>query len=359
MLFHKINIMNENENPNISMEPPRRLPFIKLYNFISILWLGEKRRRIITNTILGFASLIVFLYVFFWSAPRKFPVGSIYDLKSGQTLSSTTESLVKSNVIKSDFWFKSFVYLFSLGDVIVVEGDYALHKKQSVLTLAWRVSHGELDIVPIKITIPEGINSYEIADILSNNFPSFDRRVFLNLVDKNKLEGYLFPDTYFFMPNIMESEVAKIMTDNYKEKIKKVIDDINEFGKSESDVIKMASIIEDEARTKESREIIAGILWKRISIGMALQVDSSFKYINGKTTATLSTEDLNTDSPYNSYTRRGLPPTPISNPGLEAIKATINPIKTSYLYFLTDNNGNMHYAVTFEEHVANKFKYLR
>jgi UPF0755 protein len=92
---------------------------------------------------------------------------------------------------------------------------------------------------------------------------------------------------------------------------------------------------------------------------MALQVDSSFKYINGKTTATLTAEDLKIDSPYNSYTHLGLPPTPISNPGLESILDAITPTKTSYLYFLTDAQGNMHYAVTFEEHVSNKTKYLR
>jgi UPF0755 protein len=131
------------------------------------------------------------------------------------------------------------------------------------------------------------------------------------------------------------------------------------FGKPEGDIIKMASIVEEEGRTMETREIIAGILWKRISIKMPLQVDSSFKYINGKTTATLTTEDLKIDSPYNSYTNRGLPPTPISNPGLAAIRATINPIKTPYLYFLSDKNGNMHYAITFEEHVENKLKYLK
>ena len=92
---------------------------------------------------------------------------------------------------------------------------------------------------------------------------------------------------------------------------------------------------------------------------MALQVDSSFKYINGKTTATLTNDDLKIDSPYNSYTNRGLPPTPISNPGLAAIKATINPQNTPFLYFLTDKDGNMHYSVTFEDHVANKLKYLK
>ncbi len=313
------------------------------------------------NLIMFLVAIIIatILYISVWSAPSTYPVGTIYDLKTSQTLSIVSNNFIKSNAIRSDFWFKSFVYVFSLGKAKVIEGDYALYKKQNVFTLAWRVTHGLLDIVPIKITIPEGTNSFEIADILANNFPSFDKNTFLDLVKTEKLEGYLFPDTYFIMPNMKETDIIKMMTDNFNEKMKEVSTDIKKFGKSESDVIKMASIIEEEGRTTETREIIAGILWKRLFINMPLQVDSSFKYIDGKTTENLTSDDLKIDSPYNSYINRGLPPTAISNPGLEAIKATINPIKTTYLYFLTDKDGNMHYAVTFEEHVANKLKYLK
>ena len=313
------------------------------------------------NLIMFLVAIIIatILYISVWSAPSTYPVGTIYDLKTSQTLSIVSNNFLKSNAIRSDFWFKSFVYVFSLGKAKVIEGDYALYKKQNVFTLAWRVTHGLLDIVPIKITIPEGTNSFEIADILANNFPSFDKNTFLDLVKTEKLEGYLFPDTYFIMPNMKETDIIKMMTDNFNEKMKEVSTDIKKFGKSESDVIKMASIIEEEGRTTETREIIAGILWKRLFINMPLQVDSSFKYIDGKTTENLTSDDLKIDSPYNSYINRGLPPTAISNPGLEAIKATINPIKTTYLYFLTDKDGNMHYAVTFEEHVANKLKYLK
>lgn len=310
------------------------------------------------STCFALTIITIFFYTFIWSAPSNFPVRSIYDLKSGQTLSVVSNNLVNLHIIKSDFWFKSFVYIFSVGRARVIEGNYALNNKQDAVELAWRITHGQLDIVPVKITIPEGLSSFDIADILSNKFPSFDKKIFLSLIKTQNLEGYLFPDTYFFMPDMTEAQIIKLMNDNFKEKIKAVNQDIKNFGKTESDVIKMASILEEEARTVESREVIAGILWKRISIRMPLQVDSSFKYINGKTTATLTSDDLKIDSPYNSYTNRGLPPTPISNPGLDAIMAAINPIKTPYLYFLTDKNGNMHYATTFEEHVANKLKYL-
>lgn len=302
---------------------------------------------------------LVTFYIIFWSAPKEYPVGSLFNLEYGQTLSTVSKELETKNIIQSEFWFKSFVYVFSLGDVKVLAGDYNLTKQQSVVTIAWRISHGKFDIVPIKVTIPEGLNSFEIVDILSKTLPSFHKSEFSQIIKSKNLEGYLFPDTYFLLPNMTTEQIVKTMNDNFNEKIKSLEGEIKSFGKSLSDVIKMASIIEEEARTDESRKIVAGILWKRITLGMALQVDSSFKYINGKTTATLSTEDLKIDSPYNSYTHRGLPPTPISNPGLRAISDTINPIKTPYLYFLTGNDGNMYYAQTFEQHVANKFKYLR
>jgi UPF0755 protein len=164
------------------------------------------------------------------------------------------------------------------------------------------------------------------------------------------------------MPNMTEEQIIEIMNNNFNKKIQTESADIAKFGKSESDVIKIASILEGEGRTIETRETIAGILWKRIALGMPLQVDASFKYIDemdGKPVSTFTSDDLKIASPYNSYTNTGLPPTPISNPGLETINDAINPIKTSYLYYLTDKDGNMHYATTFAEHEANILKYLQ
>lgn len=332
------------------MPPELKIDYHSFFLFV--------RKFKVESISLAIIVVVLILYIFAWSAPVNFPKDTIYDLKSGQTLSVLSDNFVKLNVVKSGFWFKSFAYVFSFGNSKIIEGNYALNNKQDLITLAWRVSHGQLDIVPVKITIPEGLSSFEIANILSNKFPSFNKNTFLNLVESQKLEGYLFPDTYFFMPDTTEAQMIKLMNDNFDIKTKTISTEIKNFGKSESDVIKMSSILEGEARTLESREIIAGILWKRISMRMPLQVDSSFKYINGKTSANLTSLDLQIDSPYNSYTNIGLPPTPISNPGLGAIEAAINPIKTPYLYFLTDKDGNMHYAVTFEEHVANKLKYL-
>jgi UPF0755 protein len=298
-------------------------------------------------------------YSFFWSAPKNFPVGSLYDLQYGQTLSPVSFDLENRGIIRSNFWFKSLVYVFSFGHIKIVAGDYNLYKSQNVVGLAWRFTHGNFDVAPVRITIPEGLNSTEIATLFSKELPDFDAVGFVALMKSENLEGYIFPDTYFFVPGMTNEEIIQIMHDNFNKKTQTVAVQMNASGKTESDVIKMASILEVEARTDDSRKIVAGILWKRIALGMPLQVDSSFKYLEGKTSAQLSLSDLQIDSPYNSYTHKGLPPTPISNPGLASIIDAITPIKTPYLYFLTDSEGNMHYAATFAEHVANKQKYLK
>ena len=128
--------------------------------------------------------------------------------------------------------------------------------------------------------------------------------------------------------------------------------------KDKSDIVAMASILEKEVKSSEDRRIVSGILWKRIKIGMALQVDATLDYERNKTSAELTAEDLKEDSPYNTYTRTGLPPSPINNPGLDAIKAALEPKASLYLYFLTDSDNNVHYAKDFEEHKRNKEKYL-
>jgi len=299
---------------------------------------------------------IMVLWIALISSPINFPKGLIYDLSKGKTLSFLANDFQEKNIIKSPFIFKSLVCVFSFS-CKVYEGDYVFSERQNVISLAWRIAKNKTNLVPMKITLREGLNYKEIADILSDKLQTFDKDKFLKIVDKS--EGYLFPDTYFIIPGTSESEIAKLMKDNFNEKIKTLDSKIKTFDKNLLDVIKMASILEGEARTLETRRIVAGILWKRISIGMPLQVDTSFKYINGKTSKTLTIDDLKLDSPYNSYTNKGLPPTPISNPGLMAIEAAVTPIKTGYLYFLTDDEGNMHYATTHEEHVLNKEKYLK
>jgi len=238
----------------------------------------------------------------------------------------------------------------------VKTGPYAFDKPQSSLKVAFRTVNGILGLTLIKVTIIEGSATPSIAKLLGNAIPDFDSAAFLLLAKPH--EGYLFPDTYYFTAADTATTVMKDMTDNFSQKEKSISAQFSFFRHSESDVIKMASIIEKEATSSVDRRIIAGILWKRLESGMPLQVDPPFYYILNKTSGQLTLDDLKTISPYNLYINKGLPPTPIDNPGLSAITDALNPTSTKFWYYLSDNNGVMHYTTTYDQHLANKAKYL-
>lgn len=302
--------------------------------------------------------IILLLVVFLWqvTAPRDFPQGIIYNIPTGTGLNYLSRDLYNKNIIRSPFLFKIFSVI-SGGTKGILAGDYDLEKNESVYNLAIRMTSADYRLMRVKFTIPEGYNIYEVAKTVSTRLPEITEADFISKAIN--FEGYLFPDTYFFYINTDTNKVIQTMRDNFDKKIASINDQVINSGISFDDILKMASILEEEARTNESRKIISGILWKRISLGIPLQVDASFKYINGKGTKDLTLDDLKIDSPYNSYLYKGLPPTPISNPGLNSILAAINPIKTDYLFFLTDDEGEMHYAVTFAKHLQNKELYLK
>jgi len=302
-----------------------------------------------------FLIILLSLLIIGLQPPAPFPLGTMYTISKGTGLSNLASDLASKNIIRSPFLFKSFSVLVG-GTKGIMAGDYLLKTNETSFRLALRMNRGDFQLEPIKITLPEGLNIYEMAKIISDKLPKVSEDDFI--AKTKKLEGYLFPDTYIFQTNTGVYTVIEAMQKNFERKLLTVADLIKSFGKSQSDVIKMSSIVEEEARTMETRQIVAGILWKRLALSMPLQVDASFKYINGKTTATLTLADLKIDSPYNSYLYKGLPPTPICNPGLNSIKATLTPTKTDYLFFLTDKNGEMHYARNYQEHLLNKQKYL-
>ncbi len=196
----------------------------------------------------------------------------------------------------------------------------------------------------------------------SNDFPF--------LQDKPEyygLEGYLYPDTYRIYASSTISEVIEKMLGNFDSKLDdKMRADIKKQGKSIYEIVTMASIIEKEAplnyATGDNREarIISGIFWNRLEIGQGLQSDATLTYIFGDNNPAHSGKDLEIDSPYNTYKYRGLPPGPIANPGILAIQAAIYPIATDYYYFLTSpGDNNVYYARSYDEHLKNKYKYLK
>jgi UPF0755 protein len=235
-------------------------------------------------------------------------------------------------------------------------GDYFFSEPLSVFSLSWRLTHSAYELEPVTITIPEGFNNREIATRLAEKLVRFDAGQFLR--EAKRREGYLFPDTYTFLPNEKPDRVIAALEENFMRRITPLEQDLSAFGRPLSDVVIMASLLEEEARTDDTRRKVAGILWKRLDVGMPLQVDAVFPYIFGDKPYDLTNGDLLVDSPYNTYKYPGLPPTPISNPGIDAIRAAIMPIVTPYWYYLSDKEGNMHYAVTHDAHLLNRERYL-
>ncbi len=184
----------------------------------------------------------------------------------------------------------------------------------------------QFPLIQVRVTIPEGYTNKDIASRF-NRFKNFDKDIFLRITQGN--EGYLFPDTYFLTGQETEGDIIAKMEDNFKKKV----------GEVKQEIVIMASLLEKEAKTSEDKKIISGILWKRLDAGMLLQVDASLDY--------------------DTYSYKGLPLAPICNPGLASIQAALNPQDSPYWYYLSDGNGNIHYAKTFEEHKINKEKYLR
>lgn len=288
------------------------------------------------KTIYIIVVIIIFLLVFslFFSAPNNFPIDTVINIKEGSSLRYTSRYLEENYIIRSRVLFETFVIILG-GEKYLASGDYLFENKISVFEVARRIVSRERHLAPVKVTIPEGFNIAEISKVFVSKLASFNEEKFL--LKAQQKEGYLFPDTYFFLTTDNEQDVLLSMGDNFEKKILSIRPEIMSSDKSEKDIIIMASIIEKESKGDIDRKIISGILWRRISIGMPLQVDA----------------DMST------YKTKGLPENPISNPGMKAIKAAIYPETSNYLYYLHDKNGNIHYARTFAEHLLNKVKFLK
>ncbi|HWB33854.1 MAG TPA: endolytic transglycosylase MltG [Candidatus Paceibacterota bacterium] len=304
---------------------------------------------------LGTVVGVLFVYFAFIGAPFSFPVGAYVSIPDGTTLSGAAQILKDRGIIRSEIVFEVLVKVFGT-ERHVIAGEYFFPSKAAVLRVALRLGSGDFEITPTRVRVSEGATVQNIGAGLAKAIPGFDLAEFQR--DTKGKEGYLFPDTYFFMPGESTQEILGAFSNDFSTHIATIQKQIDAFGKPLSDVITMASLLEREAPDTQDRRIIAGILWKRIKLGMPLQVDATFGYILGSDAFPLSAADLKVQSPYNTYTHTGLPPGPIANPSLDAILAAVTPVSTNYLYYLSDNNGTIHYSATYAQHLAAKAKYL-
>lgn len=278
----------------------------------------------------------------------------IFIVEKGQGVREIAKNLKDQNLIKDPIAF--FILTKKLGlDNKIEAGDFRLYPSMSAEQIAKELTHGTLDIW---VTIPEGQRATEIADALRKKMPSYDASWDQKLIAN---EGYLFPETYLFPVDANIDTIISIMRKNtFDAKYQSI--EIKKKGYTEEEIVTVASLIEREAKHQQDRPIIASVIYNRLKLGMALQIDATVQYakgqIKGNWWPTITQDDYKAViSPYNTYLSPGLPPGPISNPGIASLEAAANPADTNYLYYITDHSGVNRYAETLAQHQANIQKY--
>jgi UPF0755 protein len=309
------------------------------------------------------------------------PLNSETDIKKefviekGDSVKQIARNLEKEGIINGRDFFEIYVWQKKIAGNLQA-GEYELSPSMTIPEIVGLFIKGKVKSNEVVITIPEGFSNDDIDKRLSENglikrmeFLSFDKNPSLDLSgydflrDKPEgigLQGYYFPDTYRYYNDSSVEGIAKKMLDNFDEKLSQDLrEEIKRQNKSVFEVIILASIIEKEAKFPEDMKKIAGVFQNRLNAGKPLESDATINYITGSGRAQSTFEDLQIDSPYNTYKYPGLPPGPISNPGMGAIRAAIYPEMNDYLYFLTKRDGKAVFSRTLEEHLENKRKYLK
>lgn len=325
-----------------------------IYTKKNIISFVKREKFLVWGCILACILAIVF---YFLLPPRDFNTDSFVEVEKGTTMSSFAQQMKDDGYIKSVFLFQTIAIALG-GDGGLVAGDYSMERPQNAFALARRFVGGIYDLDRIRVRLYEGESVYTYATTLDELLPRFDKVQFLRLAEDK--EGYLFPDTYTFFETADEQDVLIALQDNFEKRTEDIRKKAESSKRTFEEIVIMASILEKEAnRNTYEMQVIAGILWKRLDRGMLLQVDAPFKYYIDKGSFDLSIADLRTDHAYNTYTRKGLTPTPIGNPGRRSMLAALDPVATEYFFYLHGRDGTVRYAVTHDEHVENKRRYLR
>jgi len=338
------------------------------------------------------AILIIFIFIFgaislfYLSLPvAREQTEKVFEIKKGESIFEIAKHLEEEGFIKNRYLFVGLAVLRGKERQLKA-AKYILSPSMTPQEILDILSKGKAPVV--KITIPEGWSLKEIAQYLEDKnlcqkeeffeivgWPGVDyskeknlpqaqdfSNEFPFLKDKPKnvsLEGYLFPDTYFVKRTATCQEIVKMFLENFSKKLTPDLqEEIKKQKKTIFEIVTMASLLEKEVKTKEDKEIVAGILWKRQKAGIPLQVDATISYITGRKTTKITFEELQIDSPYNTYKYLGLPLGPISNPGIESILAAIYPKQSNYWYYLSTPEGETIFSKTLFQHNKNKAKYL-
>lgn len=333
-----------------------------------------------TLMIVGAALSGAFVYESYFQREEADAANVSFVVEKGEGVSTIAARLREKGIVDNLLFFKIFVRLSSV-EASFLPGTFELRSGMNFASIVRAMSQATVN--EVQITIPEGFTVKQVGERVRVALPSIteddwnaavgtsrvltkENGFFLNQVKPGSvdLEGYLFPDTYRFFADATAADVVDKMVGAMSAKLSEALpSDENGFllpgSLKPHEVLTLASILEREVRSPAEMKDVADIFLKRLKMGMPLQADSTISYYLGKTSAEMTLDDLKKDNPFNTYTNAGLPPGPIANPGLNAIEAVLHPTANPYLYFLTADDGTVVYAATFDEHIANKYRYLR
>ncbi|HQK93556.1 MAG TPA: endolytic transglycosylase MltG [Armatimonadota bacterium] len=272
------------------------------------------------------------------------------------------ERLERAGVIRSALWFR-LAAARSRQDVSFKAGDYVFQPSMRPTEIMRDLVAGRSVLVPV--TVPEGYTLRQIADRLSdagvvdaNDFLAYATQagpahISGIAVPAKSLEGYLFPDTYFFREGEKPAAICALMIERLGTTLARYQQQLDSSAMPLHEVLTLASIVEREAKVDDERPIIAQVFLKRLELGWKLQSCATVQYLLDAPKPTLSYRDLAIESPYNTYRHAGLPPGPIGSPGEACIAAVLNPAKTDYLFFRTQGtDGRHHFSKSASEHEA-------
>ncbi|MCR4322947.1 MAG: endolytic transglycosylase MltG [Candidatus Azambacteria bacterium] len=297
----------------------------------------------------------------------------IFVVEKGDNAKTIATRLEQERFIADSFLFEFYAWDENIASSLQA-GKYLLSASLSPKGIADKIARGDVARDTIVVTIPEGYGIWTIeaklreigllakekrhlANLSIGEF-SAQHDFFADAPAEANLDGYLFPDTYEFEREATLDEIVGRMLDNFGRKLDAPLrEEIRRQEKSISDIVIMASMIQKEVITPEDMRLVSGLLWKRIAIGMPLQVDATVSYALNKNDLTRA--DLATDTPYNTYLYKGLPKGPIGNPGKEALLAAIYPTENDYLFYISKPNKETVFSRTLQEHNAAVAKYLR
>lgn len=312
-----------------------------------------KIRRVWTGVLI--VAVLVIGSIFLFSAPGNFPVGERIEVGEGLSVHEISVFLHDKKVIRNPIAFN--IYLRLSGESKSLNaGSYIFEDRLSLFAIARRIVDGVHNIPLVKLLVLEGYTTEDIAEHAEKVLIDFDKEKFIDIAKSS--EGSLFPDTYHLSDDTSEKELLKILQENFENQVGSIKAEIDASDFTLNEILTLASIIEKEVGKPADRRLVSSVLENRLSVGMPLQVDATLDYVLGKNTYELTYEDLEYDSPYNTYKYAGLPPGPIANPGLDSIIAVLEPSESDYLFYVSDREGNTYFAKTYKEHQLNVDKYF-